>query len=67
MIGVHACSYWSILYHHVWLLSLGGMLVSEGTSRGMNLWERGWGEETGDSGVRGNYAQDVIYKRRIKK
>lgn len=26
-----------------------------------------WGEETGESGVRGNCGRDVIYERRIKK
>lgn len=26
-----------------------------------------WGEGMGESGVRGNYGRDIIYKRRIKK
>ena len=52
-----------ILFCHVWLLSLGGLLFLK--RKGLDLEERGGRVHAGRNGGKENYDGNVSYKRRL--
>lgn len=54
-----------ILLFHVWLLSLEGLLCSEGKRKGNESWEEGRLGGARGSGERGKCGWNVLYEGRI--